>query len=192
MTRTPPLRRGATLPRLLMERPWQLVELSEHLGVGENQLRRDLSDLRAVGWPVKRQQTYAPPSDGSGKWQRGPRFFWIDAAQAQEEQRRAKAQAARDQRDREILDSMADKLNAEAADSLEFQASLDLIGNDRIEPDRTVAFSFGGKDFVGEVVDRQIRAGQRLVRVRFDIGADELAELELSEGDVRAVERKSH
>jgi len=49
-----PIRRAARLLRLLRE-PQTLEALQAQLGVTERQVRRDLDDLEAEGWPIRRQ-----------------------------------------------------------------------------------------------------------------------------------------
>lgn len=52
MTPASPVYRGALIPLLLRERPWQLPELAAHLGITLSQLRRDLAQVRAAGWRI--------------------------------------------------------------------------------------------------------------------------------------------
>lgn len=65
-----PTIRGALIPRLLQERPWQLVELADRLGVSMAQLPRDLAAVRAAGWDIEEEQGYHAG--------RIPKVVWIE------------------------------------------------------------------------------------------------------------------
>ncbi len=61
-----PVRRAARLLRLLAQ-PRTLDELQDLLQISPAQLRRDLTDLRAEGWPIEEQ--------GGGP--RQPKSVWL-------------------------------------------------------------------------------------------------------------------
>lgn len=61
-----PIRRAARLLRLLRE-PQTLEALQAQLGVTERQVRRDLDDLEAEGWLIRRQSR--------------PRLVWLETVQ---------------------------------------------------------------------------------------------------------------
>lgn len=70
-----PTQRGARIPLLLQDRPWQLPELAAHLGIGARQLGYDLDAVRAAGWHV--QEEIAPLGRGAGR----VKAIWIDPKQ---------------------------------------------------------------------------------------------------------------
>lgn len=72
-----PVRRAARLLMLLLRSPHSLEELRDTLGISPAQLRNDIHDLRAEGWPIEDQQTYVEADDDTQMQRRGPKILWI-------------------------------------------------------------------------------------------------------------------
>lgn len=62
---------------MLLRSPRTLDELRSALGISAAQLRNDIRDLRAEGWPIEEQQTYVQAGEDTQMQRRGPKILWL-------------------------------------------------------------------------------------------------------------------